>query len=638
MQVRSDMLSEMSDTDLELLARYTRQHAEDAFAELVRRHLGLVYSAALRQVRSPQLAEEVSQSVFIDLARSAVRLKPDTILTAWLYQVARRTSIDVVRREASRQLREQIATEMNAMNATADDWTHIEPLLDEAMHALDDTDRAAVLLRYFENKPLREVGATLGTSENAAQKRLGRAVERLRQFLAKRGVTVGASGLAILISANAVQAAPVGLAVTISAAALVAGTTFTTTAIATAAATKAIVMTTLQKTIIGVTLAVAIGTGIYEARQISGLRGEIQTLQQQQATLVEENGQLLRERDEAANRLITLAADIGGTKGNTPEMLKLRGELARLSAELRESPMTRIALLKRKLEQMPDKRIPELQLLTEKDWAMAAWDADLDTEDGVRKALSVLRERAIDRFLSEMMRPAIEKSLAANAGLLPADLFQLKPYFATPVTDEMLQRYKLLQTGKPNPDEDLVRLVAHVDEEYDSHHTMSLDRVMAAKFNRAADAVKIAAVEFANDNNGQLPSDPSQLSAYLKQPIDAATVQKYLREDAANPPPPEAATLAPALKAFTEANGGKAPEDPFDVVPYLSTPEQQAAFLRLMEMPPEAAALMPALKAYAGSHKGQALKNPADLRPYLTTPEQEAALQKLEQWRRPHFK
>src|SRR6058998_2661691 len=186
-RVRSDMLADMSGTDLELLARYRRQHAEDAFAEIVQRHLDLVYSAALRQVRSPQLAEEVAQSVFIDLARSAAKLKPDTILSAWLYQVTRRTAIDVVRREASRQLREQIATEMTAMNATdssrrnpmeADtDWTHIEPLLDEAMHALDDTDRTAVLLRYFENKSLREVGETLGTTDDTARKRVNRAVE-----------------------------------------------------------------------------------------------------------------------------------------------------------------------------------------------------------------------------------------------------------------------------------------------------------------------------------------------------------------------------------------------------------------------------------------------------------------------------
>src|SRR5204862_3167991 len=150
---------------LNLLKHYVRDHAEDAFSEIVRRHIDLVHSAALRQVRSSQLAEEVAQSTFIDLARNAHRLAPDTILSAWLYQVTRRTAIDVVRREARRQLREQIASEMNAINATATDWTQVEPLLEEAMDELDEPDRAAVLLRYFDNKSLREVGHTFGTSE-----------------------------------------------------------------------------------------------------------------------------------------------------------------------------------------------------------------------------------------------------------------------------------------------------------------------------------------------------------------------------------------------------------------------------------------------------------------------------------------
>src|SRR5215210_8287248 len=131
----------MGDSDLELLARYTQHQAEDAFAEIVRRHLGLVHSAALRQVRSPQLAEEVAQCTFLKLARHAQQLAPDTILSAWLYQVTRREALDVVRREARLQLREQIATEMSAINATATDWTNIEPLLDEAMLVLNDTDR-----------------------------------------------------------------------------------------------------------------------------------------------------------------------------------------------------------------------------------------------------------------------------------------------------------------------------------------------------------------------------------------------------------------------------------------------------------------------------------------------------------------
>src|SRR5207302_3071699 len=142
-QLCADILIKMT-TDLELLRRYAQQNSEAAFAALVRRHLDLVYSAALRQVRSPQLAEEVAQSVFTDLARNADSFAANTVLPAWLYQVTRRTAIDAVRREARRQLREQIATEMNAVNATATDWTHIEPILDEAMHALEDEDRAAV--------------------------------------------------------------------------------------------------------------------------------------------------------------------------------------------------------------------------------------------------------------------------------------------------------------------------------------------------------------------------------------------------------------------------------------------------------------------------------------------------------------
>jgi RNA polymerase sigma factor (sigma-70 family) len=167
----------MSDTDSGLLVRYSREGAEDAFAEIVRRYLNLIYSVALRQVRSPQLAEEIAQSAFTELARNAHRLAPDTVLAAWLYTVTHRAALNVVRREARRQLREQIASEMNALNTTIDDWTHIAPLLEEAMQALDETDRAAVLLRYFENKPLREVGQLLGTSDDTAQKRVSRTMQ-----------------------------------------------------------------------------------------------------------------------------------------------------------------------------------------------------------------------------------------------------------------------------------------------------------------------------------------------------------------------------------------------------------------------------------------------------------------------------
>ena len=318
----------MHETDLELLRRYGREGAEDAFAEIVRRHLALVHSAALRQVRSPQLAEEIAQSAFTDLARNSQRLAPDTVLAAWLYQVTRRTAIDVVRRETRRQAREQIATEMNATTTDAA-WLHIEPLLDEAMDGLDDTDRAAVLLRYFENKSLREVGQALGVSDDAAQKRVSRAVERLREFFAKRGVAVGAGGLAAIISANAIQAAPVGLAATISAAATVIGTTTAATATTTTAA-KAIAMTALQKTIIVGTVAVLSGVGIYEARQASQLRDQVQLFREQQAPLAGQIEQLRLERDQATNALTAVRAQIDELTDNRLELLRLRAEVTAL--------------------------------------------------------------------------------------------------------------------------------------------------------------------------------------------------------------------------------------------------------------------------------------------------------------------
>jgi RNA polymerase sigma factor (sigma-70 family) len=331
----------MSD-DLELLARYTRQHAEDAFAEIVRRHLDLVFSAALRQVRSPQLAEEVAQSAFTDLARQANRLAPNTVLGAWLYQVTRRTAVDVVRREARRQAREQAAHDLNTMNAANADWSHIEPLLDEAMQGLEDSDRAAVLLRYFENKSLREVGQALGTTEDAARKRVSRAVERLREFFARRGVTVGATGLVVLISANAVQAAPAGLAVTISLAAALAGTTLATTA--TATAVKTVAMTTLQKTLIATVLAAVAGTAIYEAGQVSRLRDQLQTLRQDPVLSAQQITQFKANNESLSNQLTRANSTPSLSTERLRELLRLRGEVGMLRQRQRELEQTVAAM------------------------------------------------------------------------------------------------------------------------------------------------------------------------------------------------------------------------------------------------------------------------------------------------------
>ena len=267
---------------------YTGRRSETAFAELVRRHVDFVYSATLRMVRDTHLAEDVTQGVFVALAQNARQLTSHPVLSGWLHRTAQNLAANTVRSDVRRRAREQEAVAMNELLAPEPEaiWKHIAPQLDAALGELNELDRDALLLRYFERKSAREMAQTLGVSDDAAQKRVSRAVERLREFLSKRGVAIGASGLVIVISTNAVQAAPAGLAVTISAAAIFAGTAVSTSTVI--AATKAIAMTTLQKTLITAALAVFAGTGIYEAHQASQLRDQVQTLQQQQAPLAEQ--------------------------------------------------------------------------------------------------------------------------------------------------------------------------------------------------------------------------------------------------------------------------------------------------------------------------------------------------------------
>lgn len=201
--------------DMALVREYGASDSEQAFQTLVSRHLKLVYSAALRQVGDPQLAEDVTQAVFIILARKAKSFGEKVILSGWLYRTTRFASADALKTQRRRQMREQEA-HMEAMiqsSQTDLDWERLSPILDEAMAQLRDKDRDAIVLRFFENKNLREVGTAMGLEERAAQKRLARGLEKLRAFFAKRGVTLTAAVIAGALGANSVQAAPAGMIV-----------------------------------------------------------------------------------------------------------------------------------------------------------------------------------------------------------------------------------------------------------------------------------------------------------------------------------------------------------------------------------------------------------------------------------------
>jgi RNA polymerase sigma factor (sigma-70 family) len=211
----------------ELLRRYVADRSEPAFTSLVERHIDLVYSAALRQVGGDvPAAQDVTQAVFCDLARHARRLTRHPSLTGWLYTSTRFQAAKVRRTEQRRRAREQEAHAMNHLLARENSdpaWLEMRPVLDDAMHDLNAADRDAVLMRYFEEKPMAEIGARFGITENAARMRVDRAVEKLRAALAKRGVSSTAAVLVAGLTQYAVGAAPEGLATQASQAALAMG-------------------------------------------------------------------------------------------------------------------------------------------------------------------------------------------------------------------------------------------------------------------------------------------------------------------------------------------------------------------------------------------------------------------------------
>jgi RNA polymerase sigma factor (sigma-70 family) len=212
-------------SEAELLARYVDQHDEGAFAELVRRHLDLVYSAALRQVRGDaHQAQDVAQQVFTALARKAATLRGHAFLTGWLYTSTRYAAAQALRTSRRRQLREQEAHAMHTITHAdpAPEWERLQPVLDDVMHDLEEPDRQAILLRFFESRPFAAIGTELGISEDAARKRVQRALDNLHAGLSRRGVTSTATALALALATNAVTAAPSGLCARITAGALAA--------------------------------------------------------------------------------------------------------------------------------------------------------------------------------------------------------------------------------------------------------------------------------------------------------------------------------------------------------------------------------------------------------------------------------
>jgi len=366
-------------SDKELLWQYASARSDEAFAELVRRHVNLVYSAAVRQVGGDShLAHDVAQSVFTDLARKAAALSRRESLTGWLYTSTHFAASKLVRAENRRREREEqfMSDPVNHPSAELD-WETLRPILDAAMHGLHETDREAVLLRYFENRPYADVGAKLGLNENAARMRVDRALEKLRTVLARRAITT-TSALAAVISANAVQVAPSSLAVTLTKSSLVAagaGTSF--------ALSKLLTLSQLKVGMGAIVVAGVAAAMVVQHRSQQQLQNENASLRQQFAQLKSDNANLANDV-VAKNDAQTAASQ------QMAELLQLRSQVTQLRT-MTNAPAATVAppatddvsatkkahiLLKMKLVSVPESVLQT----SAAGWASAANGANLLSE------------------------------------------------------------------------------------------------------------------------------------------------------------------------------------------------------------------------------------------------------------------
>ena len=322
--------------DAQLLHRYAENGSEDAFTELVHRHLPLVYSTAARQTGGDEeLAKDVAQTVFIDLARKARSLAGREFLAGWLYNATRLATSKASRVNRRRQIRELTAVAMqeNAFRSPVEqEHGVLRRVLDEAMGELDPEDRNAVLLRFFQDKGLREVGAALGISEDAARMRVNRSLGKLHSLLIRRGVTLSIVALGSALTTEAVTAPPAGLATAI------AGTALASVPVSggiTVTLVKVLTMTKVQAGVFGAILIACVAIPVAVQRQSRNqLHDENRALRQQVDQLAAENERLSNLVSEA-NSFQALAKD------QSNELLRLRGAVGVLSQQKSEAERLR---------------------------------------------------------------------------------------------------------------------------------------------------------------------------------------------------------------------------------------------------------------------------------------------------------
>ena len=323
-----------------LLTDYVRNGSEPAFRELVARYINLVHSAAVRLVAGDvHLAEDVAQTVFVDLARMAGSLSSEVMLGGWLHRHTCYVAAKTMRTERRRQSRERQAVAMNSLNDHSDaNLAQLTPFLDDAINRLGARDRTAIMLRFFEQRDLRSVGQALGSNEDAAQKRVARALEKLRALLKKRGVTLSVAALGAALTAEAVSAAPAGLVASVCGVALASAAAGGGTAVT---LLKLMTLTKLKVGVISALVLAGVATPLLIQHQSANkLREQFAFLRQQ----ADATAQLKLENERLAN-LLAQASDVQSRSNDQlRELQRLRSSRGKLREEKQRLEKLRPAL------------------------------------------------------------------------------------------------------------------------------------------------------------------------------------------------------------------------------------------------------------------------------------------------------
>lgn len=505
-------------SDSELLLRYAHDRDETAFAELVRAHIDLVYSAALRRVGGDShAATEITQEVFLAMSRHAERLARHPVLNAWLHTSTRNAASNLRRRahRRERQTQEILAVQtLHSSTNLSGEWQAVRDTLDTALDELNETDRQAIILRFFEGQSYPAMGEMLGLKEETARMRVGRALEKLRARLARRGIASTAAILGGALTSHAVVAAPAGLAAKIT-------TTVVSSAVVVAMPAAGLIHLMSTTKLVATLTAVAVIAGV--------------------SLLV-----YPRLAPPATLAVTPPAKPTAPKPGSTPPAANLGDDshAANLAALLQRDQTNRaatasreltdaaekIAALRDILARLPEQSIPELKLTTNGDWHLAV-DGRLETPEDFRRALGKIRSAAETRF-AKLVHPAVQAYLQANAKQFPTDPLQLASFIGPEIDRAMLQRYKVVP------------------------------------------ATTIA-------NMGMGGDWAITQASLIDSDFDSTTVIGSLGFGSTNAPithAEEIATLRPVMNAYQAAHG-KRHNDLRDLAPYVTTPDQQAVIV-----------------------------------------------------------